>query len=59
MLKPESDLAERLAEALRHHQKALADRSKTVQDVQRLEQMLDLLQQKQAEDRAATHRDAG
>lgn len=59
MLKPESDLAARLAEALRHHQKSLASRSKSHDDVQRLEQMLDLLQQQQAEDRATAQRDAG
>lgn len=59
MLNPESDLAERLAEALRHHQKNLADQKKAHDDVQRLEQMLDLLQQKQAEDKAAGLRDPG
>lgn len=59
MLNPESDVAERLAEALRHHQKNLVERKKAHDDVQRLEQMLDLLQQKQAEDRATAQRDVG
>ncbi len=44
MLDPESDVAEQLAGAIRHHQKNLADKDKAEKNVEMLRQMVTQLE---------------
>jgi len=44
MLDPNSDVAEQLANALRHHQKNLVEKDKAEQDVEKLRQMVTQLE---------------
>lgn len=44
MLDPESDVAEQLANALRHHQKNLLEKDRAEKDVERLREMMTQLE---------------
>ena len=45
MLDPESDSAERLANAIRHHQKNLAEQDKAEKNVEKLRQLVTQLEE--------------
>lgn len=52
MLDPESDVAEQLAGAIRHHQKNLVDKDKAEKNVEMLRQMVIQLEAMTAESNA-------
>ncbi len=45
MLDPESDIAEQLANAIRHHQKSLAEQDQAEKNVEKLRQLVTQLEE--------------